>query len=69
MRRQKGNCVSEVSKELLEILACPNCRGPVVYRKDDEVIACTGDCKYEYPVVDGIPHMLIEEAHRPGLTE
>jgi uncharacterized protein YbaR (Trm112 family) len=29
------------------------------------VIACIGSCKYEYPVVDGIPHMLIDEARKP----
>lgn len=54
-----------VDKTLLEILACPNCRGPVEYREPDRVIACTGECRYEYPVVDGIPHLLVEEARRP----
>ena len=54
-----------VDQELLKILICPNCRGPVEYREDDEVIACIGECKYQYPVVDGIPHMLIDEARKP----
>lgn len=54
-----------VDKALLQILVCPNCRGPVDYRGEDQVIACTGECRYEYPVVDGIPHMLVEEARRP----
>lgn len=54
-----------VDKALLEILACPNCKGEVAYRESDQVIACTGECRYEYPVVDGIPHMLVEEASKP----
>lgn len=57
--------MSEVSQELLDILACPNCRGPVTYREQEKLIVCTGECRYEYPVVDGIPHMLIEEARKP----
>lgn len=51
---------------LLEILICPNCKGPVEYRQDDQLISCVGECRYEYSVVDGIPHMLIEEARKPS---
>ena len=54
-----------MDERLLEILICPNCRGDIVYREDDQIIACVGECKYEYPVVDGIPHMLIDEARKP----
>lgn len=54
-----------MDERLLEILICPNCRGDIVYREDDQTIACVGECKYEYPVVDGIPHMLIDEARKP----
>lgn len=54
-----------IDKELLEILICPNCHGDVEYRQEEEVIACVGECRYEYPVVDDIPHMLIEEARKP----
>lgn len=54
-----------VDAELIELLVCPNCRGPIVYRQDDEVIACTGECRYEYPVVNDIPHMLVDEAVKP----
>ncbi len=55
-----------VDKELLEILACPNCRGEVEYREDEEVIVCVGKCGYKYPVRDDIPVMLIEEAIKPS---
>lgn len=51
--------------ELLELLRCPNCRGEVEYRQDEQIMACTGECRYKYPVVDDIPHMLIEEAEKP----
>lgn len=54
-----------LDKQLLEILICPNCKGPVEYRESDAVIVCVGRCKYEYGVVDGIPHMLIDEAKKP----
>lgn len=55
-----------VDERLLEILICPNCKGEVEYRERDQVIACIGDCRYVYPVVDGIPHMLVDEAQKPS---
>lgn len=54
-----------VEKELIDLLICPNCKGPIEYRENARVIACVGDCKYQYPVVDDIPHMLIDEAVKP----
>jgi uncharacterized protein YbaR (Trm112 family) len=54
-----------VDKKLLEILACPNCRGEVEYLQDENVIVCRGECGYRYPVRDDIPVMLIDEAEKP----
>jgi hypothetical protein len=54
-----------IDKELLDILACPNCRGDVEYREQEQVIVCLS-CGYRYPVRDGIPVMLIDEAEKPG---
>ncbi|MGH2682822.1 MAG: Trm112 family protein [Actinomycetota bacterium] len=54
-----------VDKELLDILACPNCRGDVEYRENEGLIVCLGRCGYKYPVRDGIPVMLIDEAEKP----
>jgi uncharacterized protein YbaR (Trm112 family) len=51
--------------ELLEILVCPNDRGPVEYFEDQQVILCS-TCGYRYPVRDGIPVMLIDEAEKPS---
>ncbi|MCX7626123.1 MAG: Trm112 family protein [Candidatus Sumerlaeaceae bacterium] len=52
-------------KELLEILACPKCKGELEYRPgnngEGEVLICHS-CKLVYEVIDGIPNMLIEEA-------
>jgi hypothetical protein len=56
---------AKVDAELIELLICPNCRGEIDYREDEEVIACVGECGYTYPVVDGIPHMLVDEATKP----
>lgn len=54
-----------LDEQLLQILVCPNCKGTVEYRVEKERIACLGECKYEYPVVEGIPHMLLDEAFKP----
>jgi uncharacterized protein YbaR (Trm112 family) len=54
-----------IDAELLEILVCPNDRGQVEYLEADEVIVC-GTCGYRYPVRDGIPVMLIDEAEKPS---
>ncbi|MDQ4149858.1 MAG: Trm112 family protein [Actinomycetota bacterium] len=51
-----------VDQELISLLICPNCRGEIEYREQDQVIACVGECKLVYPIVNGIPHMLVEEA-------
>ncbi len=54
-----------LDERLLEILACPNCRGDVEYRESESVIVCVGKCGYRYPVRDDIPIMLIDEAEKP----
>jgi hypothetical protein len=48
-----------VDKDLLAILICPDCKGDVELR--DNRIVCK-KCGKKYPVKDGIPVMLIEEA-------
>lgn len=54
-----------IDQRLLDILACPNCRGEVEYLENEEVIVCRGECGYRYPVREGIPVMLIDEAIKP----
>jgi uncharacterized protein YbaR (Trm112 family) len=50
---------SLLDKDLLDILACPACRADV--RLEGDRIVCAG-CGRRYPVRDGIPIMLVEEA-------
>ncbi len=50
-----------VDPELLEILACPNCKTPVVLVNDDTGLKCN-ECHRVYPIKDDIPVMLIDEA-------
>ncbi len=54
-----------VDPQLLEILVCPNDRAAVDYLEAEEVIVCRV-CGYRYPVRDGIPVMLIDEAEKPS---
>ncbi len=50
-----------INKELLEILACPQCKGDVVLNKKGDGLICN-KCKLLYEIKDDIPIMLIEEA-------
>lgn len=50
-----------VSKELLDILACPACKTPVVLTVDGTGLKCL-HCKRVYAIKDDIPIMLIDEA-------
>jgi uncharacterized protein YbaR (Trm112 family) len=50
-----------VDPELLEILACPNCKTPVTLIKDGTALKC-GQCHRVYPIKDDIPVMLLDEA-------
>jgi uncharacterized protein YbaR (Trm112 family) len=47
--------------KLLEILVCPLCKGPLLYRKAEGELVCKPD-KLAFPIRDGIPVMLEEEA-------
>jgi uncharacterized protein YbaR (Trm112 family) len=47
--------------KLLEILVCPLCKGPLVWKKDALELICKAD-RLAFPVKDDIPVMLEEEA-------
>lgn len=55
-----------IAKELLEVLACPKCKGPVELR--GEALECDA-CKLRYRIDDGIPVMLMDEAEAIGQTQ
>lgn len=50
-----------IDKQLLNILACPACKGDVVVSVDGAGLICE-KCKLLYPIIDDIPVMIVEEA-------
>ncbi|MFN0301485.1 MAG: Trm112 family protein [Burkholderiales bacterium] len=48
---------------LLEILVCPLCKGPLIFRKAEGELVCKAD-RLAYPIRDGIPVMLEDEARK-----
>ncbi len=50
-----------ISKELLEILACPKCKGDIYLNEKEDGLICE-NCRLLYEIKDDIPIMLIEEA-------
>ena len=52
-----------MDKKLLDILACPVCKGPLVYDREHQELICKAD-RLAYPVRDDIPVMLEEEARQ-----
>ena len=50
-----------ISKELLDILACPKCKGEIKLNEAKDGLICE-NCKLVYEIRDGIPIMLIDEA-------
>ena len=47
--------------QLLAILVCPKCKGPLEHRESESSLVCPA-CRLRYPVRDNIPIMLIDEA-------
>jgi uncharacterized protein YbaR (Trm112 family) len=53
-----------IDQQLLDVLACPKCKADV--KVEDEKIVCQNpQCGLRYPIRDGIPVMLIDEAEKP----
>ncbi|WP_338320673.1 Trm112 family protein [Streptomyces lonarensis] len=56
-----------VEAALLDILACPECRTPLREDEGAEELVCSAEsCGLAYPVRDGIPVLLVDEARRPS---
>ena len=53
-----------IDKERLDILACPSCKGNIEYDQENEKLICQ-KCGRRYPIRDGIPVMLVDEAELP----
>ncbi|NIO05134.1 MAG: Trm112 family protein [Proteobacteria bacterium] len=50
-----------INKELLDILACPKCKGDIFLTEKEDGLVCK-KCKLVYPIKEDIPVMLIDEA-------
>ncbi len=57
-----------MDKKLLDILVCPLCKGPLLYRKERQELICKAD-RLAYPIRDDIPVMLEDEARRLAADE
>ncbi len=53
--------MTEVPARLLQLLVCPRCKGPLDMRAQEQRLDCQ-NCRVGYPVRDGIPIMLVDEA-------
>ena len=54
--------------KLLDILVCPLCKSPLVYRKSEQELVCKAD-RLAYPIKDDIPVMLADEARTLSAEE
>jgi hypothetical protein len=53
--------IGEIDPKLLEILVCPATKGPLIYRREAGELV-SKRARLAYPVRDGVPIMLIDEA-------
>lgn len=49
--------------KLLDILVCPLCKSPLIYRKSAQELICRAD-RLAYQIIDDIPVMLVDEARK-----
>lgn len=57
-----------MDKVLLEILACPVCKGEIIYDSDNQEIICKFD-RLAFPIINDIPIMLENRARRLSIEE
>jgi len=53
----------ELSKKLLNVIACPKCKGNLAYKKQEQKLLCK-KCRLAYRIENNIPIMLLEEAEK-----
>ena len=53
---------------LLDILACPICKGPLLYRREQQELVCRGD-RLAWPVRDGVPRLRVADAREIAQPE
>ena len=52
-----------MDNKLLDILVCPLCKSPLIYKKAAQELICKAD-RLAYQISDGIPVMLVDEARK-----
>ena len=52
--------MSVLDDALMELLACPRCKGPLERNPNDEGLRCPA-CRLDFPVREGLPILLLEE--------
>ena len=57
-----------MDSRLLDILVCPVCKGPLIYRKAEKELVCRAD-RLAFQIRDDIPVMLEDEARKLAPTE
>ncbi len=55
--------MKKIDNELLKILVCPLCKGELTYDEKNQELLCDNS-KLAYPIKNGIPVMLVEEARK-----
>jgi uncharacterized protein YbaR (Trm112 family) len=64
MSLSQDRCIKaamSLDPKLLEIIACPKCKGRLDLKEDGSALACRA-CRLAYPVVDDIPNLIAEDA-------
>lgn len=57
-----------MDSKVRDILACPQCHGTLALAPGGAMLICSAE-RLGYPIVDGIPHLLVQEAlHLPEIT-
>ena len=65
---QASNQARDIDPRLLEILVCPQSRGPLRYDRDKQELV-SAQARLAYPVREGVPILLIDEARELGAGE
>ena len=52
-----------LNKKLLDILACPKCKGDLEYKKEENELICN-KCRLRFRIEEDIPIMLLDEAEK-----
>ncbi len=60
----RGQCINDgmsLDPKILEVIACPKCKGRLEAKPDDTALLCRS-CRLAYPVVDDIPNLITDDA-------